>query len=40
MCGGKWQAAGMDERLAEVERIAGSEVPAGVPMGRWAWRGA
>jgi aryl-alcohol dehydrogenase-like predicted oxidoreductase len=32
----KWQAKGADERLAEVERIAKSEVPAGVPMARWA----
>jgi myo-inositol catabolism protein IolS len=31
-----WQAEGMDERLAEVRKIASSEVPAGVPMARWA----
>ncbi len=27
---------GADERLREVERIAKTEVPAGVPMARWA----
>ena len=32
----KWQQQGMDERLAEVERIREIEVPAGVPMARWA----
>jgi aryl-alcohol dehydrogenase-like predicted oxidoreductase len=32
----QWQAKGADERLAEVERIARNEVPAGVPMARWA----
>ncbi len=33
---GKWQAQGMEERLVEVQKIAAEEVPAGVPMGRWA----
>ena len=33
---GVWQTEGMDERLAEVKKIAGEEVPAGVPMARWA----
>jgi aryl-alcohol dehydrogenase-like predicted oxidoreductase len=35
----KWQAAGMDERLADVQRIAKTEVPPGMPMARWvlAW---
>jgi aryl-alcohol dehydrogenase-like predicted oxidoreductase len=33
---GHWQSEGMDERLAEVEKIAATEVPAGVPMARWA----
>jgi myo-inositol catabolism protein IolS len=33
---GKWQAQGMEDRLAEVQKIAAEEVPAGVPMGRWA----
>ncbi|HUO09718.1 MAG TPA: aldo/keto reductase [Phycisphaerae bacterium] len=32
----KWQSKGMDERLAEVERIQQTEVPTGVPLGQWA----
>ncbi|HVT82818.1 MAG TPA: aldo/keto reductase, partial [Phycisphaerae bacterium] len=32
----KWQAAGMDERLAEVQKIAAEEVPRGVAMAHWA----
>jgi len=32
----RWQAAGMDERLEEVQKMAQTEVPAGVPMARWA----
>jgi myo-inositol catabolism protein IolS len=32
----KWQAAGMDQRLADVQRLAQTEVPPGVPMARWA----
>jgi aryl-alcohol dehydrogenase-like predicted oxidoreductase len=32
----KWQTQGMDDRLAEVQKIAAEEVPAGVPMARWA----
>jgi myo-inositol catabolism protein IolS len=32
----QWQAEGMDDRLAEVQKIATHEVPAGVPMSRWA----
>jgi aryl-alcohol dehydrogenase-like predicted oxidoreductase len=31
-----WQKADRDAKLAEVQRIAASEVPAGVPMARWA----
>jgi aryl-alcohol dehydrogenase-like predicted oxidoreductase len=31
-----WQKEGADERLREVEKIAGSEVPPGVPMAQWA----
>jgi aryl-alcohol dehydrogenase-like predicted oxidoreductase len=30
------QGKGADEKLAEVERIGKAEVPAGVPMARWA----
>ncbi len=33
---GKWQAQGMDERLAQVAKIAATEVPSGTPMARWA----
>jgi myo-inositol catabolism protein IolS len=32
----RWQAAGMDQRLADVQRIAQTEVPTGVAMARWA----
>jgi myo-inositol catabolism protein IolS len=32
----QWQSQGMDERLQEVQKIAASEVPAGIPMARWA----
>lgn len=32
----QWQQQGMDERLAEVERVGRIEVPAGVPLARWA----
>jgi myo-inositol catabolism protein IolS len=32
----QWQAAGIDQRLVEVQRIAQTEVPPGVPMARWA----
>lgn len=32
----QWQSKGMDERLAAVEKIAQTEVPAGVPMAQWA----
>ncbi len=32
----KWKDVKLDEKLAEVERIAKEEVPAGVPMSRWA----
>ncbi len=31
-----WQKEGADERLREVEKIAKTEVPAGVPMAQWA----
>lgn len=31
-----WQKAGRDERLAEVGKIAATEVPPGVPMAQWA----
>jgi aryl-alcohol dehydrogenase-like predicted oxidoreductase len=31
-----WQKEGADERLREVEKIAGREVPPGVPMAQWA----
>ncbi len=31
-----WQTEGMDDRLSEVQRLATTEVPAGVPMARWA----
>lgn len=33
---GNWLAQGMDERLAEAQKIAAEEVPAGIPMARWA----
>ena len=37
---GDWRspqdAADVEARLAEVERIAATEVPSGVPLGRWA----
>jgi aryl-alcohol dehydrogenase-like predicted oxidoreductase len=33
---GKWPAANAEERLREVQRLAETEVPAGVPMARWA----
>jgi aryl-alcohol dehydrogenase-like predicted oxidoreductase len=32
----KWKAADLDAKLAEVERIHREEVPANVPMARWA----
>jgi aryl-alcohol dehydrogenase-like predicted oxidoreductase len=32
----KWKAQNLDEKLAEVQRIQKEEVPAGVPMARWA----
>jgi aryl-alcohol dehydrogenase-like predicted oxidoreductase len=32
----KWKAPDLDAKLAEVQRIAVEEVPAGVPMARWA----
>jgi aryl-alcohol dehydrogenase-like predicted oxidoreductase len=32
----KWKDPNRDQKLAEVQRIAQSEVPAGVPMARWA----
>lgn len=32
----KWKQANLDEKLAEVQKIAADEVPAGVPMARWA----
>ncbi len=32
----KWKDAKLDEKLAEVQRIAKEEVPVGVPMARWA----
>ena len=32
----KWYMKDRDEQLAEVQRIAREEVPAGVPMARWA----
>jgi aryl-alcohol dehydrogenase-like predicted oxidoreductase len=32
----KWKQANLDEKLAEVQKIASDEVPAGVPMARWA----
>jgi myo-inositol catabolism protein IolS len=32
----QWQADGMDQRLEEVQKIASHEVPAGVPLARWA----
>lgn len=32
----KWQMQGLDEKLAEVERIGKEEVPAGVGMAQWA----
>lgn len=32
----KWKPADLDARLAEVEVIGKTEVPAGVPMARWA----
>ncbi len=32
----KWYTKDRDEQLAEVQRIAREEVPAGVPMARWA----
>lgn len=32
----KWQSAGMDDRLAEVEKIQKTEVPAGTSMAAWA----
>jgi aryl-alcohol dehydrogenase-like predicted oxidoreductase len=31
-----WYKAGRDARLEEVQRIAATEVPPGVPMARWA----
>jgi len=31
-----WQSQGADEKLHEVEKIAKTEVPASVPMARWA----
>jgi len=31
-----WMKEGRDEKLAEVQRIAAAEVPAGVPMAQWA----
>lgn len=31
-----WKKANRDELLAEVERIAATEVPAGVPLAQWA----
>jgi aryl-alcohol dehydrogenase-like predicted oxidoreductase len=31
-----WMKKDRDAKLAEVERIAATEVPAGVPMARWA----
>ena len=31
-----WQKVGRDARLAEVAKIAATEVPAGVPMAQWA----
>jgi myo-inositol catabolism protein IolS len=33
---GQWQKDGMEERLAEVRKFGATEVPAGVPMARWA----
>jgi aryl-alcohol dehydrogenase-like predicted oxidoreductase len=33
---GNWLAQGMDERLVEAQKIAAEEVPAGIPMARWA----
>jgi myo-inositol catabolism protein IolS len=33
---GQWQTEGMEARLAEVVKIGATEVPAGVPMARWA----
>lgn len=32
----KWKPADLDAKLAEVEKIAREEVPAGIPMARWA----
>lgn len=32
----KWKPADLDAKLEEVQTIAASEVPAGVPMARWA----
>ncbi len=32
----KWKDQKLDEKLAEVQQIAKDEVPAGVPMARWA----
>ncbi|MCF7686836.1 MAG: aldo/keto reductase, partial [Cephaloticoccus sp.] len=31
-----WMKEGRDAKLAEVQRIAAAEVPAGVPMAQWA----
>lgn len=31
-----WMKKDRDAKLAEVQRLAASEVPAGVPMARWA----
>jgi len=33
---GKWMQDGLDDKLAEVERIQREEVPEGIPMAQWA----